>query len=115
MLILRHSLPSQKELSWHTFAAGLTGGYYVFGRGIQSSVNQQIVVYVFARVVLALAKILVRKRNEGGLGVGWVMREKIEANAWPVFASLSWALVMWIFRWYPETVQPSLKSSMKYM
>lgn len=87
----------------------------VFGRGIQSSVNQQIVIYVFARVVLALAKIMVVKKSEGGLGVGWEMREKIQSNAWPVFASLSWAMVMWIFRWYPHTLQPSLKSSMKYM
>ena len=87
----------------------------VFGRGIQSSVNQQIVIYVFARVMLAWGKILVKKRNEGGLGVGWAMRERIENNAWPVFASLSWAMVMWMFRWYPETIQPSLRSSMKYM
>ena len=107
--------PERKELSWHTFAAGLTGGYYVFGRGIQSSVNQQIVIYVFARVMLALAKLLIKKRNEGGLGIGWVAREKIQINAWPVFASFSWAFVMWIFRWHPETIQSSLKSSMTYM
>lgn len=107
--------PDRKELSWHTFIAGLTGGYYVFGRGIQSSVNQQIVIYVFARVMLALAKLMIKKKNEGGLGVGWAARERIQTNAWPVFASLSWAFVMWIFRWHPETIQPSLKSSMKYM
>ena len=115
MLFLRKTSTTGKELSSHTFLAGLTGGYVVFGRGIQSSVNQQIVIYVFARVMLALAKIMVVKRSEGGLGVGWEAREKIQANAWPVFASLSWAMVMWIFRWYPETIQPSLKSSMKYM
>lgn len=115
MLFLRKTSPAGKELPMHTFLAGLTGGYFVFGRGIQSSVNQQIVIYVFARVVLALAKITVVKKSEGGLGVGWEMREKIQGNAWPVFASLSWAMVMWIFRWYPETVQPSLKSSMQYM
>ena len=115
MLFLRYTSPTGKELSSHTFLAGLTGGYLVFGRGIQSSVNQQIVIYVFARVMLALAKIIIKKKDEGGLGVGWVMREKIQNNAWPVFASLSWAMVMWIFRWYPETIQSSLKSSMKYM
>ena len=115
LLALRHLTSEGKELSWHTFVAGLTGGYYVFGRGIQSSVNQQIVIYVFARVMLALAKLLVKKRNEGGPGVGWMAREKIQVNAWPVFASLSWAFVMWIFRWHPETIQSSLKSSMQYM
>lgn len=115
MLFLQRTSPTGKEMPMHSFLAGLTGGYLVFGRGIQSSVNQQIVIYIFARVMLALAKILVAKKNEGGLGVGRDMREKVQDNAWPVFASLSWAMVMWIFRWYPDTVQPSLKSSMKYI
>ncbi len=87
----------------------------VFGRGIQSSVNQQIVIYVFARAMLALAKLSVQRRSEGGVGMGRDLREKVQRNAWPVFASLSWAMVMWLFRWYPETIQPSLRSSMKYM
>ncbi|KAL9100899.1 MAG: hypothetical protein Q9163_003791, partial [Psora crenata] len=70
-----------KEASWHTFAAGLTGGYAVFGRGIQSSVNQQIVIYVFARALLALAKLAVQKRKEGGVGLGWEMRERVTNSA----------------------------------
>ena len=115
MLFLRRASLDNKEHPFHSFLAGLTGGYLVFGRGIQSSVNQQIVIYVFARVVLALAKLSVQKRSEGGVGMGRNLREKVERNAWPVFASLSWAMIMWIFRWYPETIQPSLKSSMKYM
>ena len=115
MIFLRRASLDNKERPFHSFLAGLTGGYLVFGRGIQSSVNQQIVIYVFARVVLALAKLSVQKRGEGGVGIGRDLREKVERNAWPVFASLSWAMVMWIFRWYPETIQPSLKSSMKYM
>lgn len=87
----------------------------MFGRGIQSSVNQQIVIYVFARVVLAMAQLSIQKRSEGGVGMGRELRERVRGNAWPVFASLSWAMVMWLFRWYPETIQPSLRSSMKYM
>jgi hypothetical protein len=43
------------------------------------------------------------------------MREMVEKNAWPVFASLSWALVMWLFKWHPDVMQPSLRSSMNYM
>ena len=43
------------------------------------------------------------------------VREKVEGNAWAVFASLSWGMVMWVHRWHPETIQPSLRSSMKYM
>ncbi|KAF6220137.1 hypothetical protein HO133_003268 [Letharia lupina] len=115
MICLRRTSPTGKERSFDTFLAGLIGGYTVFGRGIQSSVNQQIVIYVFARVMLALAKLTVQRKSQGGVGMGRELREKVEGNAWPVFASLSWAAVMWIFRWYPATIQPSLRSSMQYI
>ncbi|KAF2146723.1 uncharacterized protein K452DRAFT_348435 [Aplosporella prunicola CBS 121167] len=133
MLALRHTAPHGKERHYDAFLAGLAGGYTVFGRGIQSSVNQQIVIYVFARVVLAYAKLLVQPRGDfhghgrergapgGGGGGGWgvvsdpVLAAKVKENAWPVFASLSWAAVMYVFRWHPETVQPSLRSSMHYI
>lgn len=117
LLVLRHASPSQKEASPHTFLAGLLGGYYVFGRGRsgQSSVNQQIVVYVFARVMLGLAKLSVQRKRAGGLGPSPDMKELLVGNAWPVFAAMSWGLVMWLFRWYPEVLQPSLRASMKYM
>lgn len=93
----------------------------MFGRGSQSSVNQQIVIYVFARVVLALAKLTVQQPGDRGYGMGRVMvmpegwKSGVARNAWPVFAGLSWGAVMWLFRWHPETLQPSLRSSMKYM
>jgi len=98
--------------------AGLLGGYLVFGRrsprtGKISSVNQQIVIYVFARVALALARMSVQP--SAGIIRSVELSEKIKHNAWPVFAALSWASVMWIFRWYPDSVQPSLRSSMKYI
>lgn len=121
-----------KEKSAHPFLAGLAGGYYVFGR-YKSSVSQQIVIYVFARVVLAAASLafqppgdntLVGAKYGGRGGVGFLgdalglsveARERVRKNAWPLFASLSWASVMWMFRWYPDMLQPSLRSSMVYM
>ena len=115
MLVLRHTSLDGKEASPHTFLAGLVGGYAVFGRGIQSSVNQQIVIYVFARVVLAMAKLAVQRKSEGGMGLSPAVKSKVTGNAWPVFAALSWGMVMWVFRWHPDTVQPSMRSSMKYM
>ncbi|KAL8665325.1 MAG: hypothetical protein Q9202_002376 [Teloschistes flavicans] len=111
MLLLRTTSSDGKEAIPHTFLAGLLGGYMVFGRGIQSSVNQQIVIYVFARVVLALARTSVQK----GGAIPRELRERVTNNAWPAFAALSWASVMWLYRWHPESIQPSLKSSMKYM
>lgn len=115
-----------KEGPYDTFFSGLVGGYVVFGRGkaAHSSVNQQIVIYVFARVVLALAKLsLESPQMTAGKPTPtlWSQRldpatkDAVRRNAWPVFASLSWALVMYVFRWQPESIQPSLRSSMKYM
>lgn len=125
---LRFGDAKGKEKNADSFVAGLVGGYYVFGRS-KSSVNQQIVIYVFARVVLAFASLAFQPRGDntllggqyggrGGLGVlpfSDGTREKVRKNAWPVFASLSWAAVMWLFRYYPEMLQPSLRSSMTYL
>lgn len=130
MLALK-SVNGGKEESIHSFLAGLFGGYWVFGhgKGASSSVNQQIVIYVFARVVLGLAKLAVQPPGDnsliggaygghggkGLLGLNETQLEAVRRNSWPVFASLSWASVMWLFRYYPETLQPSLRSSMTYM
>jgi len=130
MLLLK-KINGGKEESVHTFLAGLLGGYWVFGHGraAHSSVNQQIVIYVFARVMLAMAKLAVQPPGDniliggsygghggkGLLGLSEKQLELVRKKSWPVFASLSWAFVMWLFRWYPETLQPSLRSSMTYM
>ncbi|RPB02301.1 peroxisomal membrane protein 4 [Choiromyces venosus 120613-1] len=107
MLLLRRL--SSKERSSDAFFAGLVGGYLVFGRGEQGNVNQQIVIYVFARVVLALAKLSVDK------GVIKDPQGKVRGNSWGVFAAVSWGLVMWLFRWEAESLQGSLRSSMEYL
>ncbi|KAI5466339.1 Tim17/Tim22/Tim23/Pmp24 family-domain-containing protein [Mariannaea sp. PMI_226] len=117
-LALKHfgSTPG-KEGPYDTFVGGLIGGYFVFGgrskrSGKISSVNQQIVIYVFARVMLALARIAV-KPGSGFPGVSSEpLHSKINHYAWPAFASLSWAMVMLIFRYHPEELQSSLRSSM---
>lgn len=132
MLFLRHTSPTGKERHYDALLAGLLGGYTVFGRTIHNSVSQQIVIYVFARVCLALAKLAVQPKHvagaggahaggAGGGGGGWELlgndklRHRVVKNGWPVFASVSWAAVMYLFRWHPETVQSSLRSSMSYM
>ncbi|KAI2473626.1 peroxisomal membrane protein 4 [Annulohypoxylon bovei var. microspora] len=115
-----------KEGRYDTFLAGLLGGYAVFGgrskkTGKISNVNQQIVVYVFARVVLALARLAVKPAAQGGAGGGLPfvsspeVSELISYYAWPVFAATSWAAVMHVFRYHPEELQPSLRSSMTYI
>lgn len=84
-------------------------------RGKISSVSQQIVIYIFARVALALARLAVKP----GYGLPGVSEPKQSATishyAWPVFASMSWAAVMHLFRWHAAELQPSLRSSMVYI
>ncbi|KAK3704323.1 hypothetical protein LTR37_013876 [Vermiconidia calcicola] len=129
--LLLKNMNGGKEDGSHTFLAGLFGGYWVFGhgRGATSSVNQQICIYVFARVILALAKLAVQPPGDnsliagsygghggkGTIGLSEKQLQTIQAYAWPAFASFSWAGVMWLFRWYPEMLQPSLRSSMTYI
>ncbi|GAM86454.1 hypothetical protein ANO11243_044680 [Dothideomycetidae sp. 11243] len=126
------------EAGAEPFAAGLVGGYLIFGRTTgkrkQSSVNQQICIYVFARVVLGLAKLgFGPEGNTQTLAVAEGTAEKEEEDkldrkggqedikavvrrwAWPAFAALSWAGAMAMFRYYPDMLQPSLKSSMQYI
>ncbi|KAK5655469.1 hypothetical protein OQA88_5740 [Cercophora sp. LCS_1] len=109
-----------KEGPYDSFIAGLLGGYIVFGQrgkrsGKISSVNQQIVIYVFARVVLALARLAV-KPGYGLPGVSTPANSKtISYYAWPVFASVAWASVMHLFKWHPAELQPSLRGSMTYI
>jgi len=116
LIILRMTNDGAKNRSIDPFLAGAAGGYYVFGKH-KSSVSQQIVTYVFARVMLGAGKMALKPRSEGGweLTRDAATREAIRRNAWPVFASLSWATVMWMFMWHPDVVQPSMRSSMQYM
>jgi len=116
MVLLKHT--GGKEGPYDAFFSGLVGGYLVFGRGSPrtghiSSVNQQIVIYVFARVVLALAKLSIKPA--AGIIRNPEISNKIRDNAWPIFAAMSWGTVMWVFRWYPDSIQSSLRSSMSYI
>ena len=77
-LALRAVRPSGREGHYDTFLAGLLGGYWVFGRTIRSSVSQQIVIYIFARVVLGTAKLLVHPKSAwNGIGGGAVGVDRI--------------------------------------
>ncbi|KAK4240629.1 Tim17/Tim22/Tim23/Pmp24 family-domain-containing protein [Achaetomium macrosporum] len=120
VLLKNYGATPGKEGPYDSFIAGLLGGYIVFGQrskrsGRISSVSQQIVIYVFARVVLALARLAVKP----GYGLPLVSDPQrsaaISHYAWPLFASLSWASVMYLFKWHAAELQPSLRSSMTYI
>ncbi|KAK3990254.1 peroxisomal membrane protein 4 [Cladorrhinum sp. PSN332] len=119
MFLKAYGATPGKEGPYDSFIAGLLGGYIVFGQrsrsGKISSVNQQIVIYVFARAVLALARLAV-KPGTGLPGVSEPQRSaSISYYAWPVFASVSWGAVMHLFKRQAAELQPSLRSSMTYI
>ena len=68
---------------------------------------------VFARVCLSLAELSIKPAV--GIIKDPALSKRIGHDAWPVFAALSWGSVMWLFRWYPDTVQSGLRSSMDYI
>jgi len=118
MLILkRFGATPGKEGPYDTFLSGLVGGYLVFGRrskrGHVSSVSKQIVIFVFARVCLAAAELSIQPSF--GLIKSAKLSKRIEHDAWPAFAALSWASIMYLFRWHPDTVQTGLRTSMDYI
>jgi hypothetical protein len=56
-------------------------------------------LYVFARVMQGFAKLAIKK------GVVKDSRGTVAKYSWPIFGSLTWACVMFLFRWYPEVIQ----------
>ena len=94
-----------------TFLSGLLGGYIVFGEN--NNINQQIVLYVFARVAMGGAKVLAGDPVPSSK----TPSSKATANdiAWPLFASLCWGAVMYLHSEHVRQIQPSLASSMNYL
>ncbi|KAI8915287.1 hypothetical protein PhCBS80983_g01396 [Powellomyces hirtus] len=91
-----------KEHNVDSFLAGVIGGYIVFGKN--NNVNNQIVLYLFSRIMIGMAKLAVKN-------------EIVPApeNTFPVFAALVWGIVMWLFRHNRDTLQNSLQASMQYL
>jgi peroxisomal membrane protein 4 len=56
-------------------------------------------LYVFARVMQGVTKLAIQK------GVVKDSRGIVSKYSWPVFGSLTWAAVMYMFRWHPEVIQ----------
>lgn len=136
LIALRHA-SGGKALPIHSLIAGMLSSYSVFGRGegMWSSVNQQMCFYTFGRTVLGIASLIKQstqpRGDGGGLKAAAVMdgaqrgipsyplppaiHNAMTTYTWPLFASLSWGLMLWLFETYPDTVQPSLRNTMNYL
>ncbi|KAJ1964425.1 hypothetical protein GGI12_001442 [Dipsacomyces acuminosporus] len=102
MLLQRSLSPSGKNTDLHTFIAGFVGGYFVFGE--KTSVNQQIVLYLFSRIAMGLVNTAMKAGS-------------IEAppKSFAFFAAICWGIVMVLFRRDKTVLQDSLKNSMTYL
>ena len=54
-----------------------------------------------------LAKLTIQK------GVVKDSREIVSKYSWPIFGSLTWAAVMYMFRWYPQVIQVTFPRGIK--
>lgn len=72
--------------------------------GQNTPVNSQINMYVMSRVIFGFAKLAAQKQVVPAFDA-----------AFPLFAGTIWALVMYLFENYRNTLQKSLESSMDYL
>eukprot|EP00299_Pterocystis_sp_00344_P012908 c6259_g1_i1.p1 GENE.c6259_g1_i1~~c6259_g1_i1.p1 ORF type:complete len:186 (-),score=25.45 c6259_g1_i1:71-628(-) len=97
-----------KKSSSHSAVAGAIGGYLVFGTN--SPVNQQINLYLLSRIIFAGVK-LAASRNVVPAPEG----SALERHSFSMFAAVVWAVVMWMFEFQDNVLQPSLRKSMKFL
>lgn len=112
MLLLRKN-NGGKMRSIDPLISGFVGGYTVFGEN--NNINQQIVLYVFSRIVLGSVNALAKANADQIRSFSNLNAPRIYAGAWPLFASMCWAVVMYLHEWYPQELQPSLANSMHYL
>ncbi|KAJ3495888.1 hypothetical protein NLJ89_g10564 [Agrocybe chaxingu] len=116
LLLVQKKLNGGKERESDTFIAGLIGGYLIFGE--RNAVNEQIVLYVVARVV---ASFIPRSSSsyhtspESALAKATVRPVPPDSRYFTVCAALAWGAIMYLFRERGETIQPGLFNSMTYL
>ena len=109
--------------SHHALIAGLIGGYTVWGQ--YTSINYQIVLYLFSRVLVALfqrlattmAKHQELQQQRNGLHkinpISFItLQQLMKERIYSLSAAAVWGIVMFLFEDSPEFLQPSLRSSM---
>ncbi|WKY07361.1 hypothetical protein Q1695_007085 [Nippostrongylus brasiliensis] len=88
---------------WHSFAAAMVMGYFVFGDN--NAVNMQINLYLLSRIVVGMAKLAVE--ND--------VVPQPNFPVFPAFAAIVWGIVLWLFEHHRHVLQGSLVKSMTYL
>jgi len=89
----------------NSLVGGAIGGALVFGA--QNPVNQQINMYVMSRVILGGVKALSTH--------GYLPSADSIPGVYTMYASATWALVMYMHQWQTPHLQRSLTTSMDYL
>ncbi|RNF27168.1 peroxisomal membrane protein 4 [Trypanosoma conorhini] len=87
---------------WHSALAGFIVGSVFWGE--QSPVTVQMSMYILSRILSAMLFILAGK-------YGW----KIPPNAFRFYSGVLWMIVMPLFLYHGEAVQPSMRTAMQYI
>ncbi|KAF5368509.1 hypothetical protein D9758_002344 [Tetrapyrgos nigripes] len=116
VLLLQKKLNGGKQRSLDTFIAGLLGGYVVFGE--RTAVNEQIVLYVVARVVASFIPRATSPYNatpSSPRSSAPVKPLPPDSRYFTMLAALSWGAVMYLFNDRGQTIQPGMFNSMTYL
>ncbi|RSH86488.1 uncharacterized protein EHS24_004745 [Apiotrichum porosum] len=128
MLLLQKKLNGGIERDLDTFIAGGIGGWWVFGE--RTPINEQIVLYIMSRAILSLIPRLYSNTANPPRYPMQPLDHPLpaltspEANPRPIppapvpftiVASLSWAMIMYMFRHRGERLQPGIVNSMRYI
>ncbi|KYQ88219.1 transmembrane protein [Tieghemostelium lacteum] len=91
--------------------AGFIGGYYAFGdsKSTSGSVNNQIVLYLFARAIIGIIQGLVKRK---------VIPSDLSTTTpkgFRIFAGITLALILYLTEYEPEVLNNSFMSTMTYL
>ncbi|GAM19501.1 hypothetical protein SAMD00019534_026760 [Acytostelium subglobosum LB1] len=91
--------------------AGFVGGYYAFGdsKSTSGSVNNQIVLYLFARALIGFIQSGVKRK---------IIPETLSTTTpqgFRIFAGVTLAMILYLTEYEPDTLNPSFMSTMTYL
>ncbi|KFV48081.1 Peroxisomal membrane protein 4, partial [Tyto alba] len=92
-----------KKIPFHCFFAAFMGSLLVFSEN--NPINSQITMYLLSRILFGLSRLAVEK--------GYIPEPK--RDPFPFVTALVWGIVLWLFEYHRQTLQPSLQSSMTYL
>lgn len=98
--------PGTPMNGWHAAVAGWIGGYFIWGK--YNSVNYQIVLYLFSRIIMALFRVIAARGVQPFASFSF-------PQLYPYLAATVWAVVMSLFETNRWSLHKSLSASMDFL